>query len=147
MGVEMVITCSRKGLRTIFTPELGLRLWGDRKKAAKSTGFLAPLSQFFICSVKAATRWGDHAPPIPANTNVTVDSAAAGSRGPRGGVWSAPTGSSAVAENACAGAVLVAASALPGRIPAPWPGTPARGVRPVIGGAAVLAGGVFRRGG
>jgi hypothetical protein len=49
-----------------------------------------------------------------------------GDRGPRGGVWSAPTGSSTVAEKACAGAVLAAASALPGRIWAPWPGTQAR---------------------
>jgi hypothetical protein len=41
MGVEMVMTCSRKGPQTNSTPEVGLRLRGDRKKAAKSTGFLA----------------------------------------------------------------------------------------------------------
>jgi hypothetical protein len=28
MGVEMVMSCSRKGPRTQFTPELGLRLSG-----------------------------------------------------------------------------------------------------------------------
>jgi hypothetical protein len=71
----------------------------------------------------------------------------AGGRGPRGGVWSAPKGSSAVAEKACADAVLVPVSALPGRIWAPGRGLKPGGVRPVIGGAAVLAGGVFLRGG
>jgi hypothetical protein len=72
---------------------------------------------------------------------------AAGGRGPRGGVWSAPTGASAVAENACTVAVLVPASAPPGRIWAPGRGLKPGGVRPVIGSAAVLGGGVFRRGG
>jgi hypothetical protein len=51
MGVEMVMTCSRKGPQHQFTPELGLRLRGERKKAAKSTGFLAALSQFYSSSV------------------------------------------------------------------------------------------------
>ena len=52
---------------------------------------------------------------------------AAGGRGPYGSGGSAPTeGDLPTAENACAGAVLVTASALPGRIPAPWPGTQAR---------------------
>jgi hypothetical protein len=32
MEVEMVMTCSRKGPQTQFTPELGLRLRGDRKR-------------------------------------------------------------------------------------------------------------------
>jgi hypothetical protein len=32
MGVEMVMTCFQKGPQTQFTPELGLRLWGDRKR-------------------------------------------------------------------------------------------------------------------
>ena len=32
MGVEMVMTCSRKGPQTQFTPELGRRLRGDRKR-------------------------------------------------------------------------------------------------------------------
>jgi hypothetical protein len=51
MGVEMVMTCSWEGPQTQFTPELGLRLRGDRKKAAKSTGFLAALSQFSLAAL------------------------------------------------------------------------------------------------
>jgi hypothetical protein len=47
MEVEMVMTCSRKGPQSHFTPELGLRLRGGRKKAPTSTVFLAVLSQFF----------------------------------------------------------------------------------------------------
>ena len=93
-------------------------------------------------------RVGDHPPAIPTNTNVSVDSAAAGGRGPRGGGGSAPTaGDLPTAETACTGAVLVPASALPGRIPAPGRGLQPGGVRPVIGGAAGLAEGVCRRGG
>jgi hypothetical protein len=86
----------------------------------------------------AATGWGDHRPAIPASTQRQLRGAAAraGAAGQR------PPGRSASAEKACEGAVLVAASALAGRIPAPWPGTLARGVRPVIGGAAVRARGV-----
>ena len=53
MEVKMVMTCSRKGPQIQFTPELGLRLRGDRKKVAKSTRFLAALSQFFIGGVKS----------------------------------------------------------------------------------------------
>jgi hypothetical protein len=53
MEVEMVMTCSRKGPQSHFTPELGLRLRGGRKKAATSTVFLEALSQFFISSVKS----------------------------------------------------------------------------------------------
>src|SRR5580693_3533856 len=102
MGVEMVVTCSRKGSRTHFTPELGLRFSGWPQKAAKSTVFLAALSQLFISGVKSACDgacrprpgWGDHPPAIPAGTQRRLRAG----RDPRGGVWSAPTGSSAVAE-------------------------------------------------
>jgi hypothetical protein len=134
MEVKMVMTCSRKGPQTQFTPEFVLRLWGDRKTVAKSTGFLAALSQQVPNKCWTATGWGDHAPAIPTN-NVTVDSAAAGGRGPRGGGGSAPTeGDLPTAEKACTGAILIPASALPpgGSRPhrghsSPWGATRDRG--------------------
>ena len=99
MEVEMVMTCSRKGPQIQFTPELGLRLRGDRKKVAKSTRFLAALSQFLISSVKSECDGECRPRPGGATIRlryrraltVSVDSAAAGGRGPRGGGWSAPT--------------------------------------------------------
>jgi hypothetical protein len=58
----------------------------------------------------AATRWGDHGPAIPTSSQrqLRVAAARAGAAGQR------PSGGSAGAENAYAGAVLVAASAFPG---------------------------------
>src|SRR5271163_2723570 len=60
--------------------------------------------------------------------NVSVDSAAAGGRDPRGRLVTAHGGPCVGAEKACTGAVLVAASALPGPIPAP-----SRGLKPIWG--------------
>jgi hypothetical protein len=85
MEVEMVMTCSRKGPQTQFTPEFVLRLWGDRKTVAKSTGFLAALSQFSLAALSqqvpnkcwAATGWGDRAPAIPTSTQRQLRAAAA----------------------------------------------------------------------
>jgi len=57
MEVEMVMVCSREGAANPnigpFTPELGVRLRGDRKKAAKSTVFISDVKSGFINSVKS----------------------------------------------------------------------------------------------
>jgi hypothetical protein len=156
MEVEMVMTCSRKGPQIQFTPELGLRLRGDRKKVAKSTRFLAALSQFLISSVKSECDGECRPRPGGATIRlryrraltVSVDSAAAGGRGPRGGVWSPPTGGDLLAPKKSAQVLFWSQPRhCPGGSRPPGRGLKPGGVRPVIGGAAVLAGGVCRRGG
>jgi hypothetical protein len=126
------------------TPKLGGGLRGDRK-GGKVDGFpLATLRQSCISGVKsagagecwAATRWGDHSPAIPASTQRRLRAAAtragaAGQRPPRVICQRRKR-----LHGCCSGPSVGTAR----RIPAPWPGTPARRVRPVIGSAAVLAG-------
>jgi len=138
-----------------FAPELGVR-HGVTGKGGKVDGFNNSVkSVFIINSVKSECDGECWPRPSGATTglryrlalNVSVDSAAAGGRDPRGRLVTAHGGPCVGAEKACTGAVLVAASALPGPIPAP-----SRGLKPIWGstrdrGAAVLAGGVFRRGG
>jgi hypothetical protein len=54
MEVEMVMTCSRKGPQTPIHTGIGPATFGvTGNKVAKSTGFLAALSQFFISGVKS----------------------------------------------------------------------------------------------
>ena len=96
--------------------------YGVTGKGGKVDGFtLAALSQFSLAALSQNATVNAGRDRGGATTrlryrralNVSVDSATPGGRDPRGRLVT-PTGSSAGAEKACAGAVLVAARALPG---------------------------------
>jgi hypothetical protein len=83
---------------------------------------------------------GEHSTSVSIpRLRVAAASAGASGQRPPGVIWRRRKS----LRGCCSGRSVGTARADPGL----WPGTPAGGVRPVIGNAAVLAGGVGRRGG
>jgi hypothetical protein len=128
MEMEMAMVCYGKGQQPNIgpsIPEFGVR-HGVTGKGGKVDGFpLATPNQFSLAALSQL---------VPVN---------AGPRLARARRLSAHRGHLPTTENTCTGAVLVPASALPQTYPGPHHGhSSPRGVRAVIGGVAVLVGGV-----
>jgi hypothetical protein len=129
--VGMVMAGPRKGHANPSICPFTLRQRLDRKEAAVN-GFLSGVKSVFISGVKsecdgecstatrAATTGLRYRPALKRRCQVSVDSHS--SERPRWarGVWSSPTGPSAVAEKAWAGAAVGRGAGTAGRISAHW---------------------------